>query len=117
MEYLTKIQLISLNTFIQQKQGTRANIRDARALDYIIQSAHQEVFGRVLYPTVIDLASFYFINVIKKHVFNDANKRTAVLALFMVLRLNHFKYKNNHESRLMIGELAIRSPKKHVHNQ
>ena len=107
MKYLTRELLISLNVFIQQKQGTKSLIKDVASLDYIVKSAGQFVFGRALYPTAVDVSAFYFINIIKKHAFNDANKRTAVLALYASLKANDVKYLNDHDSRLGIGNLAI----------
>jgi death-on-curing protein len=107
MRYLTAKELIIMNAVIQQTQGTSAYIRDPESLDYIVKSAQQEVFGQLLYPDVRSLATFYFINVDKKHVFNDSNKRTAVLAFYRFLKVNQVSYSGDKNLHRQLDDLAI----------
>lgn len=100
MKYLSAASIIAINVRIQQRFGTTPSIRDAEALDYIVKSASQEVFGRVLYPEIEQLATFYLIKVTKKHVFNEANKRTALQSAVMFLDRSGYELKVDHQIRV-----------------
>lgn len=97
MKYLSAEDIIILNTQIQLRFGTVPSIRDAIALDYVVKSASQEVFGRVLYDSLQALAAFYLLKVTKKHVFNDANKRTAFQSCALFLNKNGYQLKEDHQ--------------------
>ncbi|RXT19480.1 death-on-curing protein [Lacticaseibacillus chiayiensis] len=107
MEYLTQDEMISINAITQIDQHQQPSVRDAEALDYIVKSAKQEVFGSVLYDTAEKLTAFYFIKLIKKHVFNDANKRTAYTAAFLFLDKNNCHLPSSKEFQLQFAQLAI----------
>lgn len=66
-------------------------IADLNSLQMIIEQPKQEIFGKVLYPDIYSKAAIIWINLIKKHPFYNANKRTAVLALHMFLAMNGFQ--------------------------
>ena len=51
------------------------------ALNMIVNLPEQFVFGKPLYPTIFDKATILFVQLIKKHVFANANKRTAFFVL------------------------------------
>lgn len=105
MTYLTLTEIIAINVQIQRHSQTLPAIRDDAALDYIIQSANQAVFGKQLYNTPVKLATYYVIKLTKKHVFNDANKRTAYLALMLFLAKNQLKFIGNH---LVLAQLIVK---------
>ncbi|ARY92276.1 MULTISPECIES: type II toxin-antitoxin system death-on-curing family toxin [Lacticaseibacillus] len=107
MEYLTQNEIIAINAITQTAQHQQPSIRDAEALDYIVKSARQEAFGNLLYDTIEKLAAFYFVKLIKKHVFNDANKRTAYTAIFLFLERNNYRLPSSKEFQLQFAELAI----------
>lgn len=92
MEFLTSREITVMNRRLQETYGTSQLIRDSEALDYIVKSASQEVFGRRLYDSVEQLSAYYLIKITKKHIFNDANKRTAFLATNKFLKKNGFKF-------------------------
>lgn len=107
MRYLSKTEIVTINVCIQQHYGQKAAIRDVEALDYIVRSAAQSVFGRQLYETEVDLATFYFVKLIKKHVFNDCNKRTAYLSVLDCLALNEVPFRPDATQRRRLADLAI----------
>ncbi|WP_225048631.1 type II toxin-antitoxin system death-on-curing family toxin [Lacticaseibacillus kribbianus] len=107
MTYLSEEEIVALNVCVQKRYGQEATIRDAGALDYIVRSAQQEVFGRRLYATVPDLAVFYFVKLIKKHIFNDCNKRTGYLALLDCLAQNGVVFHPTAAQRRRLADLAI----------
>ena len=48
------------------------------------------VFGEQIYASIYEKATMLLIQLIKKHPFNNANKRTAFLALFVLLKINGY---------------------------
>lgn len=68
-----------------------------RRCTILLNPPKQEVFDRVLYQGIEQLASFYLIKVTKKHVFNDANKRTALQSAAMFLDLNGYELRVDHQ--------------------
>ncbi len=58
----------------------------------IVNLPEQFVFGKPLYPTIFDKATILFVQLIKKHVFANANKRTAFFALVKFLQLNGYRF-------------------------
>jgi death-on-curing protein len=107
MEYLTEHDIKNINGTIQLAYGQVPSVRDAAALDYIVQSARQEVFGRRLYATPERLAAFYFVKLVKKHVFNDANKRTAYLCALLALKVNGLAITASSAQRDALADVAI----------
>ncbi|KRL87070.1 hypothetical protein FC50_GL000042 [Lacticaseibacillus pantheris DSM 15945 = JCM 12539 = NBRC 106106] len=91
MHYLSAADIIRINARLQQRFGTEPAIRDAVALDYIVQSAEQEVFGVKLYRSAVELGTYYLIKITKKHCFNDANKRTALISFVCFLMRNGYE--------------------------
>ena len=105
MAYLSAEEIIILNSQIQDHFGTEPSLRDANALDYIVKSAGQEVFGQVLYGSIEELVAFYIMKVVKKHVFNDANKRTAFQSGALCLDKNGYRFK--HDCHITIAKQIV----------
>lgn len=107
MKYLSEDQIIAINVVVQKQQERTPQLKDANALNDIVQSAQQEVFGIALYQDLASLATFYFLKLIKKHVFNDANKRTAFMATILFLKRNNAALPTDDQFQLDLGNLAI----------
>lgn len=92
-KYLTEEQLVSINKMVIEKYSPLENSRlvSPSALNMIINLPEQYVLGKELYPTLMEKATVLFVQLIKKHVFENANKRTAVFALVAFLKLNQIK--------------------------
>ncbi|WP_252902308.1 type II toxin-antitoxin system death-on-curing family toxin [Paucilactobacillus hokkaidonensis] len=87
--YLTADIVIAINHQIVEINGVpkqKASIKDSKALESLIALPKQTSFGQELYPSMSAKAAIIFIKIIKKHVFADANKRTAVISLLWFLR-------------------------------
>ncbi|EMF0148762.1 type II toxin-antitoxin system death-on-curing family toxin [Enterococcus hirae] len=56
-----------------------------------VNQPRQEIFGQELYETIEEKAAILGINLIKKYPFQNANKRTAFMAMDVFLRLNQVK--------------------------
>ena len=58
----------------------------------IVNLPEQFVFGKPLYPTIFDKVTILFVQLIKKHVFVNANKQTAFYVLVKFLQLNGYRF-------------------------
>ena len=77
--YLTERQIEKINSLAIQRYSPNEKIQTVSpsALNMIVNLPEQFVFGKPLYPTIFDKATILFVQLIKKHVFANANKRTA----------------------------------------
>lgn len=63
-------------------------ILEPGSLNMCIEQPKQIVFERELYPTLHDKAGILYKNLIIKHCFANANKRTALASLGLFLKYN-----------------------------
>ena len=92
--YLTEKQISNINTLVIQRYSPKELIKtiSPSALNMIVNLPEQFVFGKPLYPSIFDKATILFVQLIKKHVFASANKRTAFYVLVKFLRLNGYHF-------------------------
>ena len=90
--YLTEKQIEKINALVIQRYSPNEQIQtvSSSALNMIVNLPEQFVFGKPLYPTIFDKATILFVQLIKKHVFANANKRTAFFVLVKFLQLNGY---------------------------
>jgi death on curing protein len=88
MKFISLEQLLALHVIAIEKFGGSPGIRDLGRLEAAIAAQSQEVFGREIYPTVVDKAAAICRNIIADHAFVDGNKRTGMLAALTILELN-----------------------------
>lgn len=62
--------------------------RYAQKLEAVLSIPETEVFGKDMHPTLTEKAACYFYYIIKNHPFLNGNKRVAVIATYVFLRLN-----------------------------
>lgn len=93
MKYLSTKDIIKINVMVIGKYSPKepVGITDINSLQMIVEQPKQEIFGKILYPDIYSKAAIIWINLIKKHPFYNANKRTAMMALHMFLALNNFQ--------------------------
>lgn len=93
MKYLTAEDIIKINVMVIGKYSPNepVGIANSNSLQMIIEQPKQEIFGKILYPDIYSKAAIIWINLIKKHPFYNANKRTALLALHMFLAMNGYR--------------------------
>lgn len=94
MKMLTENNLIYINAYLIKKFSPEETIgvRDSHALNMCVESLNYSAFGEETYPTLEEKASILYINLVKKHCFHNANKRTAHVALIQFLRMNGRKW-------------------------
>ena len=92
--YLTEKQIEKINALAIQRYSPKEQIQTVSpsALNMIVNLPEQFVFGKPLYPTIFDKATILFVQLIKKHVFANANKRTAFFVLVKFLQLNGYHF-------------------------
>ena len=97
--YLTEKQIEKINALVIQRYSPNEQIKTVSpsALNMIVNLPEQFVFGKPLYPTIFDKATILFVQLIKKHVFANANKRTAFFVLVSFLRLNGYQLQVDQE--------------------
>lgn len=93
ISYLTEQNIIEINRYSIMRYSPKEPIGVAQqtALEMIIALPKQEVFGRELYPSVLEKAVIVYQKLIKKHVFYNANKRTAYHSLLYFLYINGYE--------------------------
>lgn len=92
--YLTEKQIEKINALVIQRYSPNEQIQTVSpsALNMIVNLPEQFVFGKPLYPTIFDKATILFVQLIKKYVFANANKRTAFYVLVKFLQLNGYHF-------------------------
>ena len=92
MIYLSEKDIVKLNVIQIKRYSPRETIGviDKNALSMAVNQPRQHIFGKDLYPDEFIKAAVLLINLIKKHPFNNGNKRTAFLAAYVFLKINGF---------------------------
>lgn len=92
--YLTEKQIEKINALAIQRYSPKEQIQTVSpsALNMIVNLPEQFVFSKPFYPTIFDNATILFVQLIKKHVFANANKRTAFFVLVKFLQLNGYHF-------------------------
>ena len=92
--YLTEKQIEKINALAIQRYSPNEQIQTVSfsALNMIVNLPEQFVFGKPFYPTIFDKATTIFVQLIKKRVFVNANKRTAFYVLVKFLQLNGYHF-------------------------
>lgn len=112
MIYLSEKDIVKLNVIQIKKYSPRETIGviDKNALSMAVNQPKQHIFGKDLYPDKFSKAAVLLINLIKKHPFHNANKRTAFLAAYVFLKLNGYslKMKNQEVVEFVVELLRIR---------
>ncbi len=88
MIILTKDEILCLHEKLLNKTGGLAGIRDINMLESAVLNSLQTFDGNELYPTIIEKAAHMAFAICKNHPFVDGNKRTALLTMLVMLRIN-----------------------------
>jgi len=65
-------------------------VKDYEGLEALLGKVDNEFFGIVPYPTTISKATAFWFTIATKQMFNNGNKRTALLAGLKFLKLNGY---------------------------
>jgi|SRR5690625_18232 len=95
MRYLTEDEIIEINHFVIEKYSPAepVGLVQPKVLNMIVENPKQDVFGKELYPTLIEKSANIYKNLVQKHIFINGNKRTAFLAMKTFLAFNGYALK------------------------
>jgi len=93
MIILTTDEVIVMHDKLIMATGGSSGLCDMGLLESAILGCTQTFGGEELYPTVIEKAARMAYSICKNHPFVDGNKRVAVTALLVVLRVNNIPVK------------------------
>jgi death-on-curing protein len=106
IEFLTVEEVAVIHEDQVRRYGGAAGIRDAGALESAVSAPEfaayyggEDVFG---------LAAVYMVRLIRNHPFVDGNKRTAVVAAHVFLRLNGVHLSGEARYKRKLEDLAVR---------
>jgi death-on-curing protein len=111
--YPTVRSIMRLHEFILRESGGLPGVKNAGLLESAVRKVVESAWGREAYPTMFTKAAAVGFSIAQNHVFNDANKRTALETMKLILRLNGhtFTTETRAESTLMVliatGHLSI----------
>lgn len=90
MKYLGAKDIVKMNVIQIKKYSPNEpiGVKDPNALEMCVGQLKATTFGEEVYPSVYEKAALLLIQLIKKHPFHNANKRTAFLATFVFLKIN-----------------------------
>ena len=66
----------------------RSVLRSPGLLEAAVLMPQQKLRGQYLHPGLAEMAAAYLFHLCRNHAFNDGNKRVAVLAALIFLRVN-----------------------------
>lgn len=112
-QYLVAKELIAINTRILMTSNEVPFVRNPQGLDSIEHLPRQSFGGDDLYPTIEQKIGIVFVKLINLHCFEDANKRTAAIALQVLSALNGYEltFTNNELFKLTLYIAATDDPK------
>lgn len=91
MRYVTLSELIYINGTVLGRDDIstgKQQIRDIALLDAAVARPAASAFGEDAYPTLREKAAALLHSVARNHPFTDGNKRTAVVGIVFMLRVN-----------------------------
>ena len=86
MDYLSLDYAIKLHDDIIDVSGGLSGIKDLGQLDSVLTHIRNDDY----YPSFVDKLTHLLHSLIKFHVFNDGNKRTALLLSVHFMNFNHY---------------------------
>ena len=78
IEDIVKMNVLQIKTFSADEP---IGLKDLNALDMAVNQVNASAFGEEVYPSIYEKAAILMIQLIKKHPFHNANKRTAFLRI------------------------------------
>jgi death-on-curing protein len=86
--HLTVTQDIEIHAVVLEGFGGMDGIADRGLLESAVAAPQATVFGQSPYADLIEVAAAYLFYICRNHPFRDGNKRAAMTAAIVFLRLN-----------------------------
>lgn len=92
-------EIIAINVYMinEFSPGEQIGVKFPTALEMTVKSVSQTVSKKEVYPTIEERVAMIYINLIKKHCFYNANKRTAHVSMVTFLDINGKKWTMNEQ--------------------
>lgn len=87
-------------------------VKDREGLDSMLGQVDNGFFGKTLYPTIIQKATYFWYTISTKQMFNNGNKRTALLTSLLFLQFNGYSFDILDEKELY--NISIKVAKKEM---
>jgi death-on-curing protein len=103
MIILTTDEIITIHNKLVAVTGGSPGIRDIGLLESAVLGCVQTFGGEDIYPTVVEKAARMAYSLCKNHPFVDGNKRVAVTALLVILRMNGISMQFTQQELITLG--------------
>ena len=96
-------QILNIHYVMTSRTGGCPGVRSMELLDSGVMSAFGEFGGEEFYPTTLEKCVRICYNIISNHPFIDGNKRTGVIIMMMLLKLNNISFNFTNQDIIHIG--------------
>lgn len=103
MIILTVDEVIEMHKKLISKTGGLDGIRDIGMLESAVMNCNLTFGDEELYPTLSEKAARIAFSICNNHPFIDGNKRTAVLAMLVTLKVNEINVAFTQSELISIG--------------
>lgn len=103
MIILTVDEIILMHRKLIDKTGGLVGIRDMGMLESAVMNCNLTFGEEELYPSVLEKAARLAFSLCRNHPFVDGNKRTAVLAMLVELKINKINVAFTKSELISIG--------------
>jgi len=86
--FLSVQDVLAIHEDTIRHEGGLPGLRDPGLLESAVLMPQQQFGGRYLHPGLAEMAAAYLFHLCRNHAFNDGNKRVAVLAALIFLKVN-----------------------------
>ena len=103
MIVLTTEEVVIMHEKLVAATGGSPGLRDIGLLESAVLGCTQTFGGEDLYPTIVEKAARMAYSLCKNHPFVDGNKRVAVTALLVILRMNNIDVQFTQQELIALG--------------
>lgn len=96
--FLTKDQILHLHKNAIEDYGGSKGIRDNNLLESAISQPEASFGGVFLHKNIFQMAAAYFFHISQNQPFNDGNKRTGFLSMYVFLKINGYSLETSNET-------------------
>lgn len=106
IEFLTAEEVLAIHEDQIRRYGGAAGLRDRGLVESALAAAEFSAYYEG--PDLFGLAATYLVRLVRNHPFVDGNKRTAVVAARVFLRLNGVRLGADEEYKRALERLTVR---------
>lgn len=103
MIVLTTEEVVIMHEKLVAATGGSPGLRDIGLLESAVLGCTQTFGGEDIYPTIVEKAARMAYSLCKNHPFVDGNKRVAVTALLVILRMNNIDVQFTQQELIALG--------------